>query len=72
MFETNFPEEAVEVFLRTHTSIFTPKLLQQYLWRQGYRTSARELPDYLDEHPLVFPYGTDAYISRAGIYKSVF
>lgn len=70
MFETNFPEEAVEVFLRTHTSIFTPKLLQQYLWRQGYRTSARELPDYLDEHPLVFPYGTDAYISRAGIFTN--
>ncbi|MGI5174404.1 hypothetical protein H0R92_12515 [Treponema sp. OMZ 840] len=72
MFKGDFPHEAINAFLRMHTAAFTPKFLQRYLLQQGIRVPAREIPDYLDMHPLVFELSGNEYVSRAGLFTAAY
>ena len=72
MVKEDFPFEAVNAFLRVHTAVFTPKTVQRHLLQQGFHVNVREIPEYLDSHPLAFELNGNDYISRAGLFTGEF
>jgi len=72
MVKEDFPFEEVNAFLRVHTAVFTPKTVQRHLLQQGFHVNVREIPEYLDSHPLAFELNGNDYISRAGLFTGEF
>ena len=68
MVKEDFPFEEVNAFLRVHIAVFTPKTVQRHLLQQGFHVNVREIPEYLDSHPLAFELNGNDYISRAGLF----
>lgn len=72
MMEDEFPDEAVNLFLRTTTVEFSLKTLKKELVKQGFRVSAGMLVTYVQTHPLVFSKGDDIFITRAAVFTDKF
>lgn len=66
--EDEFPEEAVNLFLRTTIVEFSLKTLKRKLSTQGFRISLEVLLSYIENHPLVFSVDGDMFITRAGVF----
>ena len=59
-------------FLRTYREPFTAKDVCKLLAQVGIRVSAREVADYLESDPLIFPLERKLYLTRAGAFTGQF
>ncbi|WP_428770912.1 hypothetical protein V1L52_03460 [Treponema sp. HNW] len=72
MLKRDFPYETVNTFLRTCTKPFTSKTIQRLLRAEGERAALREVSDFLDSHPSVFPLSDGSYIARPGLFTDAY
>ena len=59
-------------FLRTFRDPFTAKEMCRFLHQVGIRASIKEVADYLESDPLVFPLEHKLYLTRAGAFTGQF
>ena len=59
-------------FLRTYREPFTARDVCKLLSQGGIRASTREVADYLESDPLIFPLERKLYLTRAGAFTGQF
>ena len=59
-------EKLLTHFLRTYRDPFTAKDVSRLFAQMGVKLSVREIADFLESDPLVFPLERKLYLTRAG------
>ena len=59
-------------FLRTYREPFTAKEMSRFLGQVGIRATVRQVTEYLESDPLVFPLERKLFLTRAGAFTGQF